>query len=159
MTISENKTNIDKKDKKQKTRRETFSRENPFSALRKQMNIRDRKPQLMSDARLEPNYTLPGGKISNYEFNGNYEQDYNKHNNKMRKLFNLHNSMKELGYVLLTGIECSFERECSWKWNTNVKEGFQVISSEDYGKLDIGPMYDANNNTDGKFFRRRISRM
>lgn len=139
---------IDKEDDKSKTRRDTFNKENPFSELKKQMNVKDRKPQLMSDARLEPNYTLPGGKY--YEFSGNYEQDYNKNNNKLRKLFNLHNSNKELGYVLSAGIECTFERECSWKWATNLKDGFQVVSPQNYGKLDTGPMHDADNDTKGK---------
>lgn len=152
--VNKNKTKyIDKATenvKRSKNRRDTFKlKENPLLELRKQMNLKDKKPQLMSDARLEPNYTNPSGKYSDHEFSGNYEQDYNKHNNKLRKLYKL-NNVKELGYVVLTGIECDFERDCLWKWATNDKDGFQVVSSQNYGKFDTGPMLDASNNTDGK---------
>lgn len=155
-TIQDKAKYIDKKtnedEKQSKSRRDTFSKENPFSTLRKQINARDRKPQLMSDARVEPNYTIPAGKYPQYEYtsgSGNYEQDYNKNHNKMRKLFKLHNSLKQ-SYVLMAGIECDFDRDCSWSWATDVKNGFQVVSPMNYDKLDTGPMLDANNNTDGK---------
>lgn len=146
-------------DKQTKSRRDIFNKENPFSTLRKQMNVKERKPELMADARVEPNYTLSNSKFPQYEYNadsGNYEQNYNKNNNKLRKLFKLHNPMKELGYVLMAGIECDFERDCTWTWATNVKNGFQVTSPVNYEKLDTGPMYDANNNTDGKFFNKLL---
>lgn len=157
--IDAKQTNND--NKRSKNRRDTQKvKDSPLRELRKQINGRnkidrksesiDRRPELQSDARLEPNYTFPA-KLMTYDFGTNYEQNFNKQNNKLWQLNELRKSMKDTSYVLLTGIECTFEKACIWKWTNDAKDGFQVASPQNYGLKDTGPVLDADNNTDGEF--------
>lgn len=145
------KTNASKdKTKNAKNRREAIANKgNKFSALRKQLKESRKKDELpMADARLEQNYSAP---YINRMAGVNSEQIFNKNNNKLRQLHNMHYPMREHGYVVPAEVECTFEEPCNWQWKNDVKNGFIVASRDAYGPTDTGPMFDADNKDDGKF--------
>lgn len=140
-----------KESKQAKQRRDTVGGK-LYSALRKLKERKDEQP--LADARQEQNYSAPyynNRMADQMQYGVNPEQDFNKNNNKVRQLHNIHYSLREHGYVIPAEVECNFEEPCNWKWPEG-KLGFVVTSSVSYGPTDIGPMYDADNSTEGLLF-------
>lgn len=137
------------KDSKPSKQRRDAAKFNIYSALRKLKERKDEQP--LADARQEQNYSAPyynNRMADQMQYGVNPEQDFNKNNNKLRQLHNIHYSLREHGYVIPAEVECNFEESCNWKWPEG-KLGFIVTSSVSYGPTDIGPMYDADNSTEG----------
>lgn len=134
-----------------KSRRDTRKKENLISALRKQLHLKDNKKdeQPMADARLEQNYSAPYHSKMPAD-SVNVEQDFNKNNNKLRQLHNLHYPIREQGYIMPAEVECTFEESCKWQWRTDIRDGFINTTSSEYSATDTGPKYDADNRTSGE---------
>lgn len=140
-----------------KSRRDTRNKENLISALRKQLHLKDNKKdeQPMADARLEQNYSAPYHSKMPAD-SVNVEQDFNKNNNKLRQLHNLHYPIREQGYIMPAEVECTFEESCKWQWRTDIRDGFINTTSSEYSATDTGPKYDADNRTAGECVNNNI---